>query len=216
MRTLSLLAVALAFIGSLPGGASLQAAARTRVYLTFASHNDYSLSNLPCRPVIQSRDRYLANRAALVSIAELIASRGGTYDFQTDWEYMTRVSEWDDQAVKQSTDGLNVIAWLARFAPGRVAVHAHSHENVGYNYADVAYLVEQMTGLASTNVVGGYIASPVNVGQLGAVPPTDAGRAVSAVRVAAGHPVGRRLRSPSQRSERVRRVASAQPRRLLQ
>jgi hypothetical protein len=73
---------------------------------------------------------------------------------------MTKVSQWDDASVIESSGGMNVIAYLARFAPASVAVHAHSHENLGYNYADVAYMVETMTGLPSTNLVGGYIAAP--------------------------------------------------------
>jgi hypothetical protein len=158
MRTVLLLVLAAA----LSGASHPAAAARTRVYLTFGSHNDYSGSNLPCRPVVQNQQRYAANRAALVAIARTIATRGGTYDFQTDWEYMSRVSQWDDEALKATTGGLNVIAYLARFAPDRVAVHAHSHENLGYNYADVAYLTEVMTGLPSTNLVGGYIAWPIS------------------------------------------------------
>jgi hypothetical protein len=143
------------------GWDTLEAQSRTRLYLTFASHNDYSASNLPCRPLVQSRERYLANRAALVTLATLIASRGGTYDFQTDWEYMTLVQQWDTAEVTASTGGLNVLAYLARLAPGRVTVHAHSHENNGYNYADVAYMVELLTGQPSTGIVGGYIAAPL-------------------------------------------------------
>ena len=152
------LIVALALVATAPVG---EAANRARVYLTFGSHNDYSGSNLPCRAMLQTRERYLANRSALVSIARTIAARGATYDFQTDWEYMNAVARWDDASVMESTSGLNVIAYLARFAPAHVAVHAHSHENLGYNYADVAYMVETMTGVPSTNLVGGYIAAPV-------------------------------------------------------
>lgn len=152
-----LLIVALVLVASAPVG---EAANRARVYLTFGSHNDYSGSNLPCRAMLQTRERYLANRAALVSIAHTIAAGGATYDFQTDWEYMNAVAQWDDASITQSTGGSNVIAYLARFAPANVAVHAHSHENLGYNYADVAYMVESMTGLPSTNLVGGYIAAP--------------------------------------------------------
>jgi hypothetical protein len=44
----------------------------------------------------QSREQYLTNRAALVSLAGTIVAKGGAYDFQTDWEYITRVAQWDE------------------------------------------------------------------------------------------------------------------------
>jgi len=136
-------------------------AARTRVYLTFVSHNEYSAGNEPCRWLSETPARFGANRAALVQLAQLVASRGGAYDMQTDWEYALRVYQSEDEATRATTGGMNVLQYLASFAPERVTVDAHSHENRGYNYADVAFMVEYLTGRPSTGIVGGFTAAPV-------------------------------------------------------
>jgi hypothetical protein len=51
------------------------------------------------------------------------------------------------------------VRWLAELAPDQIAVDAHSHERSGWNYADVAFLLQQL-GVPTTGLVGGYIASP--------------------------------------------------------
>lgn len=56
---------------------------RTRVYATFVSHNDESTSNVPCAWVSNDRDRYVANRAAIVELAQTIVARAAAWDFQS-------------------------------------------------------------------------------------------------------------------------------------
>ena len=137
----------------------LHAAAPARIFVTFVSHNEESTSNPPCAPVLTDRARYLANRAAVVSLASDIVDRGATWDFQSEWEYLTKVAAWDDPAARASTDGVNIIKYLSGLAPDRLVVDAHSHELRGYNYADVSYLLAQL-GVESTGVVGGFIYTP--------------------------------------------------------
>src|SRR5262245_4623297 len=104
-----------------------EGASRTRVYATFVSHNEESFSNPPCAAMLASRDRYVANRAAVVSLARLVAGRGATWDVQSEWEYLTKVAAWDDEAARDATNGQNVIQFLAEIDPAHVAVDAHSH-----------------------------------------------------------------------------------------
>ncbi|MGE0040972.1 MAG: hypothetical protein AB7H88_04775 [Vicinamibacterales bacterium] len=153
-------AVAAVIAGIVAAQATPETAARTRVYLTFVSHNETSSTNEPCRWLSADPGRFAANRAATVALAQLIASRGGAYDLQTDWEYMLRVVASEDDAMRASTGGMNLLQYLASFAPGRVTVDAHSHESSGYNYADIAFMVEYLTGRPSTGIVGGFTAAP--------------------------------------------------------
>jgi hypothetical protein len=164
-RKTRFLAGALAMLGACgliaEAGGDVQAAAPTRIYVTFVSHNEESSSNPPCAPVMTSQARYLSNRAAVVSLAHQIAERGATWDFQSEWEYLLRVSQWDDATARATTSGMNIVEYLSRMAPEQVVVDAHSHERRGYNYADVAYLLETL-GVSSTGVVGGFIYTPAS------------------------------------------------------
>ncbi|MSP15343.1 MAG: hypothetical protein EXR73_01810 [Myxococcales bacterium] len=155
-------------------------ARRTRIYATLVSHNEDDL-NAPCArglfgldgpatgpmagQTVPPRDRYLAVRAATVGFAEMIVETGAAYDLQSDYPFLDAVDRYDDATVTTDTDGKNLIEWLATFAPDRVVVDPHSHEH-GYggdplNIADTAAFVAELSGLPTTGVLGGFIASPV-------------------------------------------------------
>lgn len=161
-----LAAALVALVGAAAGGsgsdAAAQAAPPARVYATFVSHNEEAISNPPCAPVVTRRERYLANRVAVLDTARLVLERGGAWDFQSEWQYLQAVAAWDDAAAIATTDGKNVVRWLAEIAPDRIAVDAHSHERSGWNYADVAHSLQQL-GVPPNGIVGGFIASPASL-----------------------------------------------------
>lgn len=160
MRLLAWLVVGLALLrGLVFVEEKLIAADRTRIFVTFVSHNEESATNPPCAPVLTNRDRFLANREAVVKLAEAVHVRNAAWDFQTEYEYLLRLAEWEDATARQSTSGLTLVHYLNMVAPGRLEVSAHSHERAGYNYADVAYLLEQFF-VPPNGVVGGFIMSP--------------------------------------------------------
>ena len=135
------------------------ASAPARLYLTFVSHNEDS-NNALCAPVNATQARYLANRSALLTVAQTIYAGRGAYDFQSDWEWILRTSQWETEQVRRTTtDGQGIIQMLATAAPTQLRVDAHSHEHGGYNYADVAYMLQTM-GAPPTGIVGGFIAAP--------------------------------------------------------
>lgn len=146
------------------GGASrcgVEAAPRTRLYLTFVSHNEDSANEL-CAPVNATQVRYLANRAALLRVAQTIYQGGGAYDMQADWEWISRTGQWETDEIRRTTTfGQGIIQLLATAAPNQIRVDAHSHEHSGYNYADVTYMLQSM-GAPSTGVVGGFISNPAS------------------------------------------------------
>jgi hypothetical protein len=137
----------------------LFAADRTRIFVTFVSHNEESISNPPCAPVMTDRTRFAANRTAVVSLAQVIWDKRATWDFQSEWEYLLRLSDWETGDERDRTQGLNLVHYLNTFAPGHIQVDAHSHEQRGYNYADVAYLLSQLN-VPPNGIVGGFIMSP--------------------------------------------------------
>ena len=134
----------------------------TRVYVTLVSHNE-TFGNAPCDRVLgggdDARERYLANRSATVGMAEKVVAAEAAWNLQSDWQYLDRVAEYDVGEVLDETDGKNLMEWVAERAPGMLAVDTHSHEAGGFNFADVAALLEDL-GVPTSGIVGGYIANP--------------------------------------------------------
>ncbi len=135
---------------------------RTRIYVTLVSHNE-TRGNPPCdrilAPRVPSCDAYLANRQAVVEFANRVVAAGAAYDFQSDWLFLQHVEACDVGDVLDSTNGKNLIRWLAERAPGQISVDPHSHEAMGFNLADVAKMLLDL-GAPDTGVVGGFLANP--------------------------------------------------------
>lgn len=153
MRALALVAtlVGVTVVASLAQTASV----RTRIYAAFVTHNEESISNPKCQPVLTDQARYLANREATLAMARLIVERGAAWNMQSEWEYQLRVADWDSASARATTSGLNILEYLSRVSPAHVQVDAHSHEKRGYNYADVAATLAVLN-VADSGIVGGF------------------------------------------------------------
>ncbi len=116
------------------------------VYLTLVSHNEDNVQWL-------TYNYYIQRRNYLVQIANIVQSKGAIWDFQSDWRFLQAVMRFDTGSVVANTNGKNLLRWFAE--DKGVICDPHSHEN-GYNYADVAYLHEQL-GITPTKVVGGFL-----------------------------------------------------------
>ncbi|MGE0862413.1 MAG: hypothetical protein AB7P34_00820 [Vicinamibacterales bacterium] len=132
---------------------------RTRIFVTFVSHNEESISNPPCAPVMTDPVRFAANRAAVVSLAQVIWDKRAAWNFQSEWEFLLRLNDWETAEERDRTQGLNLVHFLNTFAPGHIEVDAHSHEKRGYNYADVAYLLSYLN-VPPNGIVGGFTVNP--------------------------------------------------------
>jgi hypothetical protein len=132
---------------------------RTRIYATFVSHNERS-PHAECDPVVTDQAGYLANRALTRKFAEMIVTHQAAWDMQSDYQYLEAVQAWDTDTEKASTDGKNLIQYLAELSPDRIVLDAHGHtETGGPNYADISYLHE-LLGAPRNGVVGGFIYDP--------------------------------------------------------
>ena len=107
------------------------------------------------------RDFYLRNRALLKLLAETITSKGATYNFQSDWNFLKAVAMYDVGSVTDDTGGKNIVRWMREDLGVEVDPHAHETQ---YNYADVAYLIEQL-GVTPSKTVGGFLYDPPDNGQ---------------------------------------------------
>lgn len=143
--------------GASPRDAALpdaEALPPTRIYVTLVTHNeDTATGNNPeCAALYDALEaRFAANRAAVLAIADHVEARGAALSLQTDVEYLRIV------AARESADD-NFLRSLAHRSSGRISVEAHAHESALKNYADVANLLEDVTGVRN-GVVGGFTAS---------------------------------------------------------
>ena len=124
------------------------------VYLTIVSHNEEPLGGRP--DYTADPNFYLQNRNLVKLLAETITSRGATFNFQSDWNYLKAVALYDVGGVTDNTGGKNIVRWMREDLGVEVDPHAHETQ---YNYADVAYLIEQL-GVPPSKNVGGFLYEP--------------------------------------------------------
>lgn len=106
---------------------------------------------------VQDLPAYREYRQGLLELARRLEALQVPWSLQTDWNLLEGVLQHEvrnpDATLLAETDGLNVIQYLAQHG---VEIAPHSHETYGYNYADVAYLIQQC-GVTPAPVVGGHI-----------------------------------------------------------
>lgn len=106
---------------------------------------------------LQSRNNYLLYRGRLIDMATLAQSTGVSWSLQPDWKFLRAALLYEDAALMATTNNKNLLRYL-REDRGTI-IDPHSHENGGYNYADVAHLLDSL-GAGSSTVIGGHIWDP--------------------------------------------------------
>lgn len=123
------------------------------IYVSIASHNEEPSLKQP--DYLADEELFWEHRDALVEWANMLHEEGVAYDWQSDWNFLKAIAEYDTGT--ESTNGKNVALWMQEDLGFAIDPHAHESK---YNYADVAYLMESI-GLKPSGVVGGYLASPI-------------------------------------------------------
>lgn len=104
-----------------------------------------------------ARTSYLNLRARLLEMAALAQSYGLPWSLEPDWKFLLAALQYEDAETMSSTGGVNVFRYM-RNSLG-VAIDPHSHEGGGYNYTDVAHLLD-LLGVGGSTVIGGHIWDP--------------------------------------------------------
>jgi len=99
----------------------------------------------------------MALRKNLLEVGKLAAQDDVRWVLQPDWKVLEAARQYEDAATMASTGGKSFLVYL-RDDLG-VVIDPHSHENGGYNYADVAYLLD-LLGVGGSTVIGGHIWDP--------------------------------------------------------
>ncbi len=140
-------AISLLLISLLLQTAEAHAQSHPPVYMTLASHNEDNTA-------WTTFSYYKSKRDLLVQLANIVQSKGAVWSFQSDWKFLLGVAMFDTGSVVSNTNGKNLIKWMVE--DKGIFCDPHSHEANGYNYADVAYLHQQL-GITPTKVVGGFL-----------------------------------------------------------
>lgn len=103
------------------------------------------------------RTSYLNLRQRLIEMANLAKGYGMRWSFEPDWKFLEAARLYEDDGVMASSAGVNILRHLRDALDA--AIDPHSHENGGYNYTDVAFLLE-LLGAGGSTVIGGHIWDP--------------------------------------------------------
>lgn len=106
---------------------------------------------------VQSRTSYTRLRANLIDLARRAGTHHLSWTLQPDWKVLEAARLYEDATTTADTGGKNVLRYLHEELG--VTIDPHSHENGGYNYVDVAYLLDQL-GVGGSTVIGGHIWDP--------------------------------------------------------
>lgn len=105
----------------------------------------------------QSKDNYMVARSKMIEMANLAKRYNVKWVFQPDWKILLAVLIYEDTAATRLTNGKNFLRYIKEDLG--VVIDAHSHEGSGYNYTDVAHLLDSL-GVGGTTVIGGHIWDP--------------------------------------------------------
>lgn len=105
----------------------------------------------------QNRDHYLALRGRLIEVGRLMQEHAVPWSLQPDWKLLRAALLFEDAELMATTNGKNVLHYLKEDLG--VVIDPHSHENGGYNYTDVAHLLDSL-GAGGSTVIGGHVWDP--------------------------------------------------------
>ena len=129
------------------------------IYATIVSHSE---DTSPRFDYLDTEAGYIAGRDALLEMANFVKDTGASWDYEPDWRFLEAAIKYEKGDVLSNTNNKNILRYLSEDLGFQI--DAHSHENNGYNYADVAYLINQL-GVTSSNIIGGTIVFPVEASQ---------------------------------------------------
>jgi|Deesub1362B_J571_1020462.scaffolds.fasta_scaffold00078_10 hypothetical protein len=140
------------------GSSTVTPSSTTPVYVSIVLHNEEPGPETGYEDYRFNRDYYSGHREMLRRLALMLYSHGLPLNFQSDWTFLIAVSQFDtaDSEFVLNTNRKNIIKYLHEDLG--VEIDPHAHETI-YNYADVAYLIEQLE-VSPTRIAGGFISDP--------------------------------------------------------
>ncbi len=119
------------------------------IYVTMALHIENLRAYANCRTYPDYREK-------LLQFAKVVAPYHPAVNLQTDYEFLMGVSRCETTEMQASTQGMNVLEYLASRYGYEIDPHQEGGWDVGRpdNYADIRYLAGQLTSAASETIGG--------------------------------------------------------------
>jgi hypothetical protein len=129
-----------------------QLTGETRIYVSVVHHNE------EYGDFVENMENYEGYREDLLALGEYLFGENIVMNFQSDWNFLAAVDrhETSDSPYIISSNGKNIVRYFKEDLGHEIDPHAHETE---YNYADVAFLIEQL-GVMPSDIVGGFLAIP--------------------------------------------------------
>lgn len=133
---------------------SAQAPTTPTIYVSIVTHSeDTSSPGIPNFSTDETST--IIERDGIAAFAKMLTKYGAKYDWQSDWNFLLGLKAFDKGSAAMNNKTL--VHYLVDDLG--MSADPHSHQHNGYNYADVAYLIDQL-GVTPSGIVGGFIASP--------------------------------------------------------
>jgi len=119
------------------------------IYVTIALHIEDTPSYTNCQA-------YPDFRRKLLQFAKAMAPYNAAFNLQTDYEFLIGISRCETPAMQTTTDGQNVLDYLATHYGYEIDAHQEGGWDIEGrdNYADIRYLAGRITAATSENVGG--------------------------------------------------------------
>lgn len=130
----------------------------TPILASVVTHIEEPGTNYP--NFVDSEQTFWQWREDILRFAEMLHEHGVAYNFQSDWNFLLAVQTYDQGT--DATNGKNLVKYMKEDLGVEIDPHAHGKN---YNYADVAYLINQL-GVESSHLVGGYLVAPTYQSEL--------------------------------------------------
>lgn len=114
-------------------------------------HNEEPLEGI-YPDFVNNEEEFKKHRAVLLPFVNMLKEENVMFNYQSDWNFLQAIAAFDSG---EGTGGKNILKYIKDLG---FEVDPHAHET-SYNYADVAYLINQL-GVPTSNTVGGFIAIP--------------------------------------------------------
>lgn len=155
--SLLLLSLSLGACGSATSEGERLAAEYPVIYATVFTHAEQA-NGKETPNFVEDEDAFWSQRALVVEFATMLHDKNVGYDYQSDFNFLEAALKYDHGT--EDTKGKNFLQYIHEDLGAEIDPHNHTGES-GYNYADVAYLIQEL-GVTPSGVVGGFIASPAS------------------------------------------------------
>ncbi len=138
------------------GPAATEAQTPPPVYVVLFTHIE---DNCPPEPLgsPQSKQNYFSWRNKTMAVANLFLKHHVKWVFEPDWTFLVAALMYETDSVIATTNYKNLLRYLKEDL--QVTIDPHSHEHRGYNYTDVAHLLDSL-GVGGSTVIGGHVWDP--------------------------------------------------------